>query len=193
MQDGSKGMLIYGSLDQTYQPGDVIPGGFTGTRAEFNGAPEMTNPDGFTTSSQNVELTPIEITPSDVTLDNFGRYVVIKNAAINGSNLVVGGENVSFHNSLGATVPTNTEGKIFNVKGVVGAYNGNAQILPIEFEEITIVTAFDYYLIGTFNEWAQQDENYKFTARADGSYILNNKTLMAQTSIWRLVATAPSL
>ena len=36
VQDGSKGMLIYGSLDQTYQPGDVIPGGFTGTRAEFN-------------------------------------------------------------------------------------------------------------------------------------------------------------
>lgn len=177
VQDGSKGMLIYGSLDQTYQPGDVIPGGFTGTRAEFNGAPEMTNPDGFTTSSQNVGLTPMEITPSQVNLDNFGRYVVIKNAAINGSNLVVDGENVSFHNSLGATVPTNTEGKIFNVKGVVGAYNGNAQILPIEFEEITIVTTFDYYLIGTFNEWAQQDENYKFTARADGSYVLDNKTL----------------
>lgn len=177
VQDGSKGMLIYGSLDQTYQPGDVIPGGFTGTRSEFNGAPEMTNPNGFTASTQNVGLTPMEITPSQVNLDNFGRYVVIKNAAINGSNLVVDGENVSFHNSLGATVPTNTEGKIFNVKGVVGAYNGNAQILPIEFEEITIVTAFDYYLIGTFNEWAQQDENYKFTARADGSYILNNKTL----------------
>ena len=177
VQDGSKGMLIYGSLDQTYQPGDVIPGGFTGTRAEFNGAPEMTNPDGFTASSQNVGLTPIEITPSQVNLDNFGRYVVIKNAAINGSNLVVDGENVSFYNSLGATLPTNTEGKIFNVKGVVGAYNGNAQILPIEFEEITIVTTFDYYLIGTFNEWAQQDENYKFTARADGSYVLDNKTL----------------
>lgn len=176
VQDGSKGMLIYGSLGQTYQPGDVIPGGFTGTRAIFNDAPEMTNPDGFTASSQNVGLTPLEITYSDVTIDNFGRYVVLKNAAINGSNLVVDGQNVSFHNSLGATLPTNTEGKTFNVTGVVGAYNGNAQILPIEFEEISIVTSADYYLIGTFNEWAQQDENYKFTARADGSYILN-KTL----------------
>lgn len=177
VQDGSKGMLIYGSLGQTYQPGDVIPGGFTGTRAIFNDAPEMTNPDGFTASSQNVGLTPLEITYSDVTIDNFGRYVVLKNAAINGSNLVVDGQNVSFHNSLGATLPTNTEGKTFNVTGVVGAYNGNAQILPIEFEEISIVTSADYYLIGTFNEWAQQDENYKFTARADGSFILNNKTL----------------
>ena len=174
VQDGSKGMLIYGSLDQTYQPGDVIPGGFTGTRAEFNGAPEMTNPDGFTASTQNVGLTPMEITPSGVSLDNFGRYVVIKNAAIDGSNLVVDGQNVSFHNSLGATLPTNTEGKLFNVKGVVGAYNGNAQILPIEFEEITIVTDAEYYLIGSFNGWAQQDENYKFTALADGSYRLNN-------------------
>ena len=174
VQDGLKGMLIYGSLGQTYQPGDVIPGGFTGTRAEYNGAPEMTNPAGFTASSQNVGLTPLEITYSDVTIDNFGRYVVIKNAAIDGSNLVVDGQNVSFHNSLGATLPTNTEGKLFNVKGVVGAYNGNAQILPIEFEEITIVTDAEYYLIGSFNGWAQQDENYKFTALADGSYRLNN-------------------
>ena len=174
VQDGLKGMLIYGSLGQTYQPGDVIPGGFTGTRAEYNGAPEMTNPAGFTASSQNVGLTPLEITYSDVTIDNFGRYVVIKNSAIDGSNLVVDGQNVSFHNSLGATLPTNTEGKLFNVKGVVGAYNGNAQILPIEFEEITIVTDAEYYLIGSFNGWAQQDENYKFTALADGSYRLNN-------------------
>ena len=181
VQDGLKGMLIYGSLGQTYQPGDVIPGGFTGTRAEYNGAPEMTNPAGFTASSQNVGLTPLEITYSDVTIDNFGRYVVIKNAAIDGSNLVVDGQNVPFHNSLGATLPTNTEGKLFNVKGVVGAYNGNAQILPIEFTDVTPVTGPEYYLVGSFNEndgvWVQQDPDYKFTKRADGSYILNNVEL----------------
>lgn len=181
VQDGSKGMLIYGSLDQTYQPGDVIPGGFTGTRAEFNGAPEMTNPDGFTTSSQNVGLTPMEITPSQVNLDNFGRYVVLKNVTIDGSNLVVDGENVSFHNSLGATVPTETEGKTFDVTGVVGAYNGNAQILPIEFTDVTPVTGPEYYLVGSFNEndgvWVQQDSDYKFTKRADGSYALNDVEL----------------
>ena len=181
VQDGSKGMLIYGTLGQSYTAGDVIPSGFTGTRAEYNGAPEMTNPDGFGAPMRNTGLTPVEIAAGDVTLDNFGRYVVLKNVAINGDNLVVDGVNVSFHNSLGATVPTETEGKTFDVTGVVGAYNGNAQILPIEFTDVTPVTGPEYYLVGSFNEndgvWVQQDPDYKFTKRADGSYALNNVEL----------------
>lgn len=181
VQDGSKGMLIYGSLGQSYTAGDVIPSGFTGTRAEYNGAPEMTNPSGFGAPMRNTGLTPVEIVAGDVTLDNFGRYVVLKNATIDGTNLVVDGENVSFHNSLGATVPTETEGKTFDVTGVVGAYNGNAQILPIEFTDVTPVTGPEYYLVGSFNEndgvWVQQDPDYKFTKRADGSYILNDVEL----------------
>ena len=173
VQDGSKGMLIYGSLDQTYQPGDVIPGGFTGTRAEFNGAPEMTNPDGFTTSSQNVGLTPMEITPSQVNLDNFGRYAIIKNAAFNTSakTITAGGETIGYHTTFNNSIPT--DGAAYDVIGICGYYQNNPQFLPISFEP-SEVTGADYYLIGSFNGWAQQDENYKFTALADGSYRLNN-------------------
>lgn len=152
VQDGLKGMLIYGSLGQSYTAGDVIPSGFTGTRAVYNGAPEMTNPAGFGAPMRNTGLIPVEIAAGDVTLDNFGRFVVLKNVAIDGTNLVVDGVNVSFHNSLGATVPTETEGKTFDVTGVVGAYNGNAQILPIEFTDVTPVTGPEYYLVGSFNE-----------------------------------------
>ena len=180
VQDGSKGMLIYGSLDQTYQPGDVIPGGFTGTRAEFNGAPEMTNPDGFTTSSQNVELTPIEITPSQVNLDNFGRYAIIKNAAFNTSakTITAGGETIGYHTTFNNSIPT--DGAAYDVIGICGYYQNNPQFLPISFDP-SEVTGADYYLVGSFNmdggNWIQQDENYKFTALADGSYVLDNKTL----------------
>lgn len=176
VQDGSKGMLIYGSLDYTYQRGDVIPGGFTGTRAEFNGAPEMTNPDGFTASTQTVELAPMEITPSQVNLDNFGRYAIIKNAAFNTTSktITAGGETIAYHTTFNNSIPTN--GAAYDVIGVCGYYQNNPQFLPISFEP-SEVTGADYYLIGSFNEWAQQDENYKFTARADGSFVLNNKTL----------------
>ena len=180
VQDGSKGMLIYGSLDQTYQPGDVIPGGFTGTRAEFNGAPEMTNPDGFTTSSQNVGLTPMEITPSQVNLDNFGRYAIIKNAAFNTSakTITAGGETIGYHTTFNNSIPT--DGAAYDVIGICGYYQNNPQFLPISFDP-SEVTGADYYLVGSFNmdgdNWIQQDENYKFTALADGGYILNNKTL----------------
>ncbi len=179
VQDGSKGMLIYGNLGKTYTAGDVIPSGFTGTRAEYNGAPEMTNPDGFGAPMRNTGLTPLEVSSSEVTLDNFGRYVVLKNVAINGNNLVVDGVNVSFHNSLEATLPTETEGKIFDVTGVVGAYNSNAQILPIEFTDVTPVTGPQYYLAGNFNGWgdAVNSEVNKFTKLASGSYVLNDVEL----------------
>lgn len=35
----------------------------------------------------------------------------------------------------------------------------------------------DYYLVGDFNNWTQQDPNYKFTANADGNFYLNGVTI----------------
>lgn len=183
VQDGSKGMLIYGSLGQTYTAGDVIPGGFTGTRAVFNTAPEMTNPDGFTASSQSTELIPVEITPSQVNMANFGRYAIIKNASFNTSTktITAGGETIGYHTTFNNEIPT--DGGIYDVIGVCGYYkpnNGDAypQFLPISFTEAQ-TTGPEYYLAGNFNGWgdAVNSEVNKFTKRADGSYILNDVEL----------------
>ena len=185
VQDGLKGMLIYGSLGQSYTAGDVIPSGFTGTRAVFNTAPEITNPDGFTASSQSTELIPVEITPSQVNMANFGRYMIIKNASFDTSTktITAGGETISYHTTFNNEIPT--DGGIYDVIGVCGYYkpnNGDAypQFLPISFTEAQ-TTGPEYYLVGSFNEndgvWVQQDPDYKFTKRADGSYILNDVEL----------------
>lgn len=183
VQDGSKGMLIYGSLGQTYTAGDVIPGGFTGTRAVFNTAPEMTNPDGFTASSQSTELIPVEITPSQVNMANFGRYMIIKNASFDTSTkkITAGGETIGYHTTFNNEIPT--DGGIYDVIGVCGYYkpnNGDAypQFLPISFTEAQ-TTGPEYYLAGNFNGWgdAVNSEVNKFTKRADGSYILNDVEL----------------
>ncbi|MBR5639231.1 MAG: chitobiase/beta-hexosaminidase C-terminal domain-containing protein [Muribaculaceae bacterium] len=172
VQDGEKGMLIYGSTGQSYQLGDVIPGGFTGTRATYNGAPEMTNPAGFAASEDNVEVTPMEITPSQVNMENFGRYAIIKNAAFNttAKTITACGETIAYHTTFNNNIPT--DGAAYDVIGVCGYYNNNPQFLPISFTE-AVTTGPDYYLIGSFNGWTQKDENYKFTALADGSYTLN--------------------
>lgn len=47
-------------------------------------------------------------------------------------------------------------------------------------DEINIVAPLpegDYYLVGDFNNWTQQDQNYKFTANADGNFYLNGVTI----------------
>lgn len=183
VQDGSKGMLIYGTLGQTYTAGAVIPGGFTGTRNVYYTAPEMTNPDGFTASSQSTELIPVEITPSQVNMANFGRYMIIKNASFDTSTkkITAGGETIGYHTTFNDSIPT--DGGIYDVIGVCGYYkpnNGDAypQFLPISFTEAQ-TTGPEYYLAGNFNGWgdAVNSEVNKFTKRADGSYILNDVEL----------------
>ena len=176
VQDGEKGMLIYGSIGQTYERGDKIPGGFTGTRATKEGAPEMTNPAGFTASTQNVEVTPVEITPNGVNLANFGRYAIIKNATFNTSakTITASGETIAYYTTFMSGTPDNDV--VYDIVGVCGYYQNNPQFLPISYTPV-VTTGPDYYLLGSFNEWAQKDENYKFTALADGSWKLTKKTM----------------
>lgn len=182
VQDGEKGMLIYGTLGQTYTLGDAIPGGFTGTRSVYNGAPEMSNPAGFSASSQNVGLTPVELTPLQVNLANFGRYAIIKNVGFNTTDKIItaGDETIPYHTTFNDEIPT--DGGVYDVIGVCGYYkpkNGDAypQFLPISFEQVE--SDVNYYLVGSFNEWTVKDENYKFTLQAGGSYALTGKTFEA--------------
>lgn len=136
-QDGEKGMLIYGSVGQTYALGDIIPAGFTGKKTTYHGAPEMTNPAGFTPKSGNTVPTAIELTPAQVKLDNFGRYAVIRGAAIDGTNIVVDDETVAMRTStLGVNAPSETAGKVFDIYGVVGYYD-HPQFMPLSFTDVT--------------------------------------------------------
>lgn len=176
-QDNENGMLIYGDVGQTYTLGDVIPSGFTGTKTTFKGAPEMTDPSGLAASTSTVQVTPIELTPSQVTLEKFGRYAVIKGATISNGKIVVADQNVTcYTNTLGVNIPDDYEGKTYDIIGVCGYYN-SPQFLPLKFNEVSATAYPDYYLIGSFNDWAQQDSTYKFTRAANGSYYLNDVEL----------------
>ena len=181
-QDDDKGILIYGSIGQTYQLGDIIPAGFTGTKTTYKGAPEMTNPAGFTASTLTpVTLTPIELTPSQVNLYNFGRYAVIKGATIANGKIVVADQNVTcYTNTLGISLPDNYDGKTYDIVGVCGYYNA-PQFLPLSFTEVEGSTYPDYYLVGSFNmngeDWVLNDEHFKFTRDISGNYYLNDVEL----------------
>lgn len=166
--DGSKGMLIYGNVGQTYELGDVIPAGFTGTKKTFNDAPEMTDPNGFQEKTGTVAVAPVEMTIDDVTLENFGRYAIIRNASFNTveKTMTAGDKSVAYHTTFLSDIPT--DGAAYDVKGIVNYYKKN-QFLPVSVE--AVASDVNYYLVGNFNDWTQSD-GYKFTAKADGSYEL---------------------
>ena len=144
VQDGSDhGLLIYTSagIDQAYSHGAVIPAGFYGSYSLYNGQHEMANPAGFTASTETATLTALELTPSQVSDDNFGRYAVIKGATISGSNITVGTESVALFDRFSWTAPTDLTKK-YDIYGISSKYNSNFQFLPLSFEESTTPSNF---------------------------------------------------
>ncbi|MBR1725528.1 MAG: chitobiase/beta-hexosaminidase C-terminal domain-containing protein [Muribaculaceae bacterium] len=152
VQDANNGMLIYGTIDPEYTFGDIIPAGFKGTKTTFSGAPEMKDPTGFAAATENVEPTAIEMTIADVTLDNFGRYGVIRGATINGDNIVVGNDKVAYFNRFGVDIPT--DDATYDVYGVASYYNGY-QFLPLSFKEVETPVEFGIQVSPVAGEYTE--------------------------------------
>ncbi len=131
-QDETGGVLIYGNAGQTYNFGDVIPAGFSAKKANYNGTIEMTNMSGMQAATETAELVAQEIAIADYEA-NQNIYVVVKNATIDGTTLVVGEETLATYNRFGVDYPT--DDKAYDVYGVATIYNSAAQLHPISFVE----------------------------------------------------------
>ncbi len=134
-QDETGGILIYGSVGQTYTMGDVIPANWTGKKVTYNGAPELTNPANFQASTTTAEVTAVEVAPTAVSTQLF-KYVVISNATIDSENSkIVTTENgeVAYYNRFKVTLPEDLT-KEYDVYAIASYYSGD-QVLPISFVE----------------------------------------------------------
>lgn len=134
-QDSDNGILIYGTIDQTYSDLAEIPGGWTGKKTTFNGAPEAAEPAGLAAATEHVDLAPEEMTPAQVTLENAFKYVVIRGATVtmtssNNGTITVGDETVALYKRFNITIPT--DGGVYDIIGITGYYN-NPQFMPLEF------------------------------------------------------------
>ena len=145
VQDGSnRGLLIYNGagIEQAYGFGDVIPAGFQGSYSLYKSQHEMANATDFAESTGTATLTPLELTPSQVTDANFGRYAVIKGATISDGKIVVGTESVTmFDTRLSWTPPTDLTKK-YDIYGISSQFNGGAQFMPLSYVESTEPTEF---------------------------------------------------
>ena len=175
-QDGEKGMLIFGDVGKAYNPGDVIPAGFTGIKSTYNGAPEMTNPAGFGDKTETVELVPVEYTPNNVNLDNFGRYAIIRGATVNTGTKTIttaDGQSVAYYTTF---LNTLIDGHTYDLSGICGYYKPNngtayAQFLPISATELP-----DYTLKGSFDGWGN---GKAFEKLSTNMYLIRNVELAA--------------
>jgi hypothetical protein len=131
--------LVYQSTGQTYQIGDIIPAGFSGTKTTYNNHPELQSPKGFQAATEFVDLAPEVITPNQVDDAHWAHYVLLKNVTVaasgNGGTFTdANGNNCSFFNNTFNVAPP-TDGGVHDVYGIVAAYKENFQILPISYDE----------------------------------------------------------
>ena len=129
--------LIYGSVGQEYQIGDIIPAGFGGKKTTYKGEPELAAPlTGFQEAQTYVELTPETITPAQVNHEHWAHYVLLKNVMISadGKTITYNGETCEMYNST-FNIPMPTDLSVpHDVYGVVAVFNAY-QILPVSFDE----------------------------------------------------------
>ena len=131
--------LVYQSTGQTYQIGDIIPAGFSGTKTTYNNHPELQSPKGFQAATQFVDLAPEIITPNQVDDAHWAHYVLLKNVTVaaegNGGTFTdANGNSCTFFNNTFNVAPP-TDGGVHDVYGIVAAYREVFQILPISYDE----------------------------------------------------------
>ena len=130
VQDESKGMLINGHTGYGYNQGEVLTN-FKGRKTTSHGAPELI-PISFGTTGRYAAVTSVELTPSQVNLENVFRYAVIKRAEIKNGNIVVGDESVALYNHFGVELPSADEDKLYDIVGVTGYYDA-PRFMPLSF------------------------------------------------------------
>lgn len=134
IHDNSGYGLVYGSLDNTYKNGDVIPAGITGTMSIYSGLTEM-KPDKatFGTPTAGTAVQPVNATIADIATAEIHSYVKIEGvtvSGINGKNATItdaSGATLPLYNNLGAAV---VEGENVTVTGFIAIFNETRQLYP---------------------------------------------------------------
>ncbi len=172
IQDETGGTLIYGNnIGQQYAEGAVIPAGWGGKVSTYNDCPEVVSPTGFTAATSTVELVAKELktNAADLSVD-FARYMVVKNATLvvdNDSTFMTteDGTLKAFTKTLGIRADNLDLTKTYNVYGVLGAFYGTAQLLPMRFEEYVAPLEKTNAPVITYEE---REDDVVVTALGDG-------------------------
>lgn len=119
--------MVYGSVGNSYLPGDVIPAGFGGKVKEYDCHPELEQPTGFQPAIGHVELIPEEITLDQLDDLHWGHYVVIKHVKFDLERRVLyddNGNETPYYNRFYVNLPEDLS-LYYDVYGIVDSYGKN--------------------------------------------------------------------
>ena len=138
VKDDSGTMLIYGSVGQTYNNGDVIAAGVRGYVSEYGGNKQL-NPtaDSFTAGVAGIAVTPVVKAVTDLSSCAFldyvkleGVYFTLDEGKTKNYTVSDGSNTFAAYNQFGLTIEGLEADKTYNVEGFMSSYNGTKQFQP---------------------------------------------------------------
>lgn len=165
--EAGDGIVIYGAIADlpTYEAKDIIPAGFTGTYAKYNGLPGITNCTDLAAATKQGTIVAAVTTLEELSTQQICRVVELQDAEIldiDGSNFNIKDETatVAAYNKFGfKRIEAYTGLKIV---GIVDVRNGAVQILPIDID----------YTEGTADEAEISDDDDIVVSTGEGSIIV---------------------
>lgn len=138
VEDATGSLLIFGTANQTYKNGDVIPAGFTGGYDNYYGIIEFTNPEGLQAATETTTVAPELLTMEELSADMVSKYVKVEGVEITqeGSNFYgtdETGVKIQLYNRFKIEIPAEVTN--MTVVGTVSVYNNLPQIEPIEITD----------------------------------------------------------
>ncbi len=136
VEDATGGMFIYGTTNQAYNRGDVIPAGFEGKYTDYKGCIKFEIPkdvDGkFAAASGTAEVNPAEWTLEDISTDIQNQYVIVKGVSVeeaaDGLVMTQNGAELVIYDKFKINVAT---GENLNVTGLVAVFDNALQFYPL--------------------------------------------------------------
>lgn len=167
IKDATGGALIYG-VSATVSKGQVLNPGWTGTKTIYYGLSEITSASGLEAGTETQEVTPAEMTLTQVTTDHENEYAVLRGVTISdisksAFNISLNADTLAGYNSInGISLPSNPDGKTYDVEGFVSQHNGIVQFAPISFTNLSKTS------IGTVAEAnaLSDDDEFQFSGKA---------------------------
>ena len=140
-EDGNSG-LIFGSVEATFETGDVLGADWTATKTTYYGVTEFKNPKDVTNSGDKWTVEPYE--RETLTIANVNEYVIMKGLSIiPETDEGVNHYSQTYYNEADSMVLFNQfnvavnieEGKTYDVVGIATIYNNKAQMYIISVTE----------------------------------------------------------
>ena len=166
--EAGDGIVIYGAVADLpeYAKTDIIPAGFIGTYAEFNGLPEIVDCEGLAEATETGTIVAAGCGVEDLAKDQICKVVELQGTEI----LDISGSNFNIKDETGTVAAYNKFSleRIeaytgLKIVGIVDVYNGKIQILPIEID----------YTNGTAEEAEINTDDDIVVSTGDGSIIVD--------------------